>query len=68
MTPYTKGFKDGLRDVMALCETIENKRGTHGAEIAASVTAGMIRKAIQEKLLVADQLERAASTQKGRTQ
>lgn len=65
MSAYVRGFKDGLRDVAQLCETLERKKGVHPAEIAASITAGMIRKTILEKLALADKIEFTASKTRG---
>ena len=57
---YIDGFKDGLRDVAALCESIGAKEPTNAIEQAAAFTVQAIRSAIIEKLAVAEQMESAA--------
>lgn len=70
MTGYIDGLKDGLRDVASLCEAIEKQAGKTNAEVIASVTAGLIRKSIVEKLARADTVARAvsASSHRGSSQ
>jgi hypothetical protein len=57
---YIDGFKAGLRDVAALCESIGGKEPSSPIEQAASFTAQAIRNAIIEKLALAEQMESTA--------